>query len=70
MKRNILIVIVLLFVIVLGSCVPAVDNNPVTRVNSTQGYGDYVVTEYTLSDGTRCALLFVYKGAGISCDWR
>jgi len=69
MNRNILIVIVLLLVIVLGSCAPVYDNNPVTRVNSVQGYGNYAVTEHILSDGTRCALLFAYKGAGISCDW-
>lgn len=56
--RNITLVVIL---VLLGGC--KIDSDV------SDGLGSASIKEYSLSDGTKCAVLIgVYKG-GITCDW-
>ena len=61
-----IIAIIVLVMALMGCSGPAtVDREGVV----SNGEGSGSITEYKLSDGTRCAVLIGYKKGALDCDW-
>lgn len=46
-----------------------VQRSPEERKASSDAWVGQKISEHTLSDGTRCAVIAYERAAGISCDW-
>lgn len=69
MKTLLNILTGLAVVLILVGCNNQSENLPDGIIEASTPMYDGEVTEVTLKDGTRCAVLLGYNRGGISCDW-